>query len=114
MGTTAAEKNFIDNYVTPNREPDWADYARQPENVFFSHVAHVKLGQLKCEQCHGDDGRDRRAAPLPGGPHQRLLARHLGGVVVRAKAGAAPGMKMDDCVECHREAGAFAQLPGLP
>ena len=45
MGTTAAEKKFIEQYVTPNREPQWLAYARQPENVLFSHAAHVKLAQ---------------------------------------------------------------------
>src|ERR1043165_5050558 len=35
MGTTAAEKAFIDNYVTPGQEPSWKTYAFQPENVWF-------------------------------------------------------------------------------
>ena len=78
MGTTAAEKNFIEQYVTPKREPEWASYARQPENVYFSHAAHVKLGNVKCEQCHGAQGAGDNLPALPAGPHQRLLARHLG------------------------------------
>ena len=45
MGTTAAEKHFIDRYVTPQREPEWLVYARQPENVYFSHSAHVNARQ---------------------------------------------------------------------
>jgi len=105
MGTTAAEKNFIDNYVTPNREPDWADYARQPENVFFSHAAHVKLGQLKCEQCHGGMGA---TDGLRAYQEDRIsgYSRDIWGASwFRAKAGAAPGMKMDDCVKCHAKQG---------
>src|ERR1019366_2200644 len=49
MGSTVAEKNFVDRYVTPGREPQWLVYARQPENVYFSHITHVKRGNLKCE-----------------------------------------------------------------
>jgi len=33
MGSTIAEKQFIDQYVTPHREVEWAVYSRQPENV---------------------------------------------------------------------------------
>src|SRR5215471_10974005 len=65
MGTTAAEKQFIERYVTPQREPEWLVYARQPENVYFSHASHIKRGNLKCERCHGSQGT---SDALP--PHQ--------------------------------------------
>ena len=64
MGTTAAEKHFIDNYVTPGREPRWLSYAGQPENVYFSHAAHMKRAQLKCVQCHGNEGWADHLRPL--------------------------------------------------
>ena len=54
MGTTAAEKEFIDKYVTPQREPEWHSYAEQPENVWFPHSIHVKRARMKCETCHGN------------------------------------------------------------
>jgi hypothetical protein len=95
MGTAVAEKNFIDSYVTPNREPDWSSYARQPENVFFSHIAHVKLGRLKCVQCHGDQGASDKLRPYQ---EDRIsgYSRDIWGP---------PGMKMDDCVACHHKQG---------
>lgn len=104
MGQTAAEKSFIDHYVTPNREPDWADYARQPENVFFSHVAHVKLGQLKCEQCHGGTGASEH---LRAYQEDRISGypRDIWGASLIRTSTAVPGMKMDDCVDCHRRQG---------
>jgi ribosomal protein L34E len=94
MGATAAEKNFIDQYVTPNREPQWGVYARQPENVSFSHIAHVKRADLKCESCHGDIGTSGVLRPyqvdrISG--YSRDIWTH--------------GMKMADCVECHRQKG---------
>ena len=98
MGTTAAEKNFIDQYVTPNREPDWLSYARQPENVYFSHAVHVKTAALKCERCHGDIGK---SAKLPAFEEDRVsgYSHDIWG------AGGRPGMTMDDCLRCHRERG---------
>ncbi len=96
MGTTAAEKNFIDQYVTPGREPQWAAYARQPENVFFSHITHVKLGQVKCEACHGGQGSSDR---LPAYQEDRIsgYSRDIWGT------GGRPAMTMDNCVSCHHK-----------
>ena len=95
MGTTAAEKAFIEGYVTPQREPEWASYARQPENVYFSHITHVKRGDLKCETCHGGLGATDK---LPRYQEDRIsgYSRDIWGVAGR------PGMTMDDCVACHR------------
>ncbi|MBZ5620343.1 MAG: cytochrome c family protein [Acidobacteriia bacterium] len=96
MGDTPAEKNFIDQYVTPQREPQWAAYARQPENVFFSHIAHVKLGQVKCESCHGNQGSTDK---LPLYQEDRIsgYSRDIWGTAGR------PAMTMDNCVDCHRQ-----------
>jgi hypothetical protein len=106
MGTTVAEKNFIDRYVTPNREPDWASYAQQPENVFFSHITHVKLGQLKCEQCHGDQGASDKLRPYQVDRISGYSRDIWGPTLFQSKAaGTVPGMKMDDCVDCHRKQG---------
>jgi hypothetical protein len=91
MGTSAAEKAFIDGYVTPGREPVWESYARQPENVYFPHAAHLKLAKLKCERCHGGHGATDKPRPVEIdriSGYSRDVWR---------------GMKMDDCVACHRE-----------
>ena len=98
MGATAAEKNFIDRYVTPQREPEWKSYSRQPENVYFSHAVHVKAGHLKCERCHGNIGTSDK---LPAYQEDRVSGYS------RAIWGAAgtPGMTMDDCIACHKQQG---------
>ena len=93
MGSTAAEKNFIDQYVTPQREPQWASYARQPENVYFSHITHVKLGRLTCERCHGDVGSTDGLRP-----YQQDRISGYSRDIWR-------GMTMDGCVACHRQHG---------
>jgi menaquinone reductase, multiheme cytochrome c subunit len=93
MGSTAAEKQFIEQYVTPRREIEWAVYLRQPANVYFPHAAHLKLAGLKCETCHGDDGR-----------------RDIPRVYEQDRIGGYPrdvwrGMLMKNCIRCHREKG---------
>jgi ribosomal protein L34E len=93
MGSTTAEKNFIDGYVTPNREPQWEDYARQPQNVSFSHAAHVKRAKLACEACHGNIGSSNNLRP-----YQVDRISHYSRDVWQ-------GMKMADCVDCHRRKG---------
>jgi hypothetical protein len=105
MGSTVAEKKFIDQYVTPNREPQWASYARQPENVYFSHIAHVKLARLKCEQCHGDQKSNDKPRLYQedriSGYSRDIWGRSPSKIALRAEG----GMTMDDCVACHRENG---------
>lgn len=88
MGETAAEKQFISRYVTPAREPEWLVYARQPENVWFSHATHVKRAKLACERCHGNQGaaetlRAHRENRISGYSHDLL--------------------SMDACIACHRQ-----------
>jgi len=99
MGTTAAEKSFIDEYVTPNREPQWSAYAGQPENVSFSHAAHVKRAQMTCESCHGNTGSSDTLRPyqvdrISGYSHDIWKTPNM-----------PHGMKMADCVACHRQKG---------
>lgn len=93
MGTTAAEKNFIDRFVTPGRQPEWAAYSRQPENVSFSHAVHVKRAKLACEACHGAEGSSNRSRPYQA---DRIsgYSRDVWNT-----------MKMADCVACHRARG---------
>jgi hypothetical protein len=90
MGTSAAEKKFIDAYVTPQREPDWLPYARQPENVYFPHAAHVKRAGLACEQCHPGQAGSTTLKPY----QEDRISGYSREVWER--------MKMDDCIECHR------------
>jgi menaquinone reductase, multiheme cytochrome c subunit len=99
MGTTLAEKNFIDHYVTPNREPQWSSYARQPQNVYFSHATHLKLADLKCEACHGLEGATDSLRPYQ---QDRIsgYSRDILPVSLRHGTGS-----MDGCIDCHRHKG---------
>jgi Zn finger protein HypA/HybF involved in hydrogenase expression len=94
MGTTAAEKRFIEQYVTPNREPVWQVYSRQPENVYFSHVVHVKRGKVKCEECH-----------LKHGSSDTLPANHVDRISGYSREVFENHREMNDCVACHNKNG---------
>lgn len=96
MGTSAAEKEFIERYVTPQQEPQWFSYSRQPENVFFSHAAHVKRGGVACDSCHGNLG-DSDHLPLYEVDRVSGYSRDIWGRSGR------PAMTMDGCVACHRQ-----------
>jgi hypothetical protein len=91
MGTTVAEKRFIEQYVTPNREPAWNSYSRQPQNVRFSHATHIKLAKLACERCHG--------------PHQATNTLRVAAYdrLTGYSRDVWDRMKMDACINCHRQ-----------
>ena len=93
MGSSADEKAFIDQYVTPNREPVWLVNSEQPQNVFFSHATHVKTAGMKCETCHPGQGEGDSLRPY----QQDRISGYTRDVW--------RGMKMDDCVHCHERQG---------
>ena len=99
MGTTAAEKNFIDEYVTPRRNRSGWPTRGSRKTCTFSHITHVKRAQLKCVECHGNEGSTDHLRPFEQdrvSGYSRDIWRWQG----------RPGMKMDDCVNCHRRGAA--------
>jgi hypothetical protein len=105
MGTTAAEKRFIESYVTPNREIAWRVYARQPDNVHFSHIEHVKLAKLTCERCHGPQGKTDKLRPYEQDRISGYSRDIWGHSMSRIGLHPGDGKKMTDCESCHRERG---------
>jgi hypothetical protein len=93
MGTSAEEKRFIDGYVTPGREVPWQVYSRQPQNVYFSHAAHIKLAHLDCRQCHGAQGESETLGPA-------RVDR------ISGYSGSPHFQDMNACEDCHRQRGA--------
>ncbi len=105
QGTTAAEKLVVEKYVTPNREIPWLVYARQPENVYFSHAPHVKLAQLKCERCHGPHGSSDSLRAFEVNRISGYSRDIWGHSISRLRNKSWEGMKMDDCSRCHSQQG---------
>jgi hypothetical protein len=101
VGTSDAEKNFVENYVKQNREVPWLVYARQPDNTYFSHVQHVKEAGLTCERCHGPHGTSTQLRPYfrnrVSGYSRDIWGASISGV----KSQPWEGMKMADCIQCH-------------
>jgi len=88
MGSTPAEKAFVENYVAQGREPQCVSYARQPENVWFPHIAHVKGGGVKCDQCHGEMASSDSLRPY----RENRISGYSRDV-----------MSMDACIACHHQ-----------
>lgn len=98
MGETKAEAEFIASYVTPNREPDWLAYARQPDNAWFPHGAHLNRAKIACEQCHDGQGKSDK---LPLFEVNRISGYSRD---VMGRPGKS-GMRMDNCIQCHEQRG---------
>jgi hypothetical protein len=104
-GEDPEEARFVNEFVANNREVPWHIYSRQPQNVFFSHAAHVKMGEMDCVTCHGHIGESES---LPVYKENRISGysidiwgRNISGI----KRNTWDRMKMDDCAECHRREG---------
>lgn len=107
LGESRAERDFLKKYVAKGKEIPWLVYSRQPDCVYFSHIAHVKMGGLDCATCHG---RHSETEKLPLYQENRLTGysrdiwgRRISGFYFDQKPW--DRMKMDDCAECHTKKG---------
>ena len=66
LGESESEKVLVEEYVAGNKEVPWLVYSRQPDNAYFPHAAHLKLGEMKCEDCHGPHGQSENLPRAPG------------------------------------------------
>lgn len=112
QGTSATEKALIKNFISKKREIPWLVYARQPENVYFSHIQHVKLAGLKCERCHGPHGTSEKLAPFQRNRISGYSRNIWGQSISRIRSAPGDGMKMDDCERCHAERSVGASCLG--
>jgi menaquinone reductase, multiheme cytochrome c subunit len=87
IGETEAERLLVENYIEPDKEIPWHVYTRQPDNVYFSHAAHVKP-DIDCIRCHRDVTKDEK---LPVYQENRLTGYSIS------------TMKMAECERCHME-----------
>jgi hypothetical protein len=101
VGQTANEAKFFKNYVSKGVEVPWLVYSRQPDSVFFSHVAHIKKAKLECITCHGPIGQSEHlkvyAENRITGYSRDIWGKNIAGL----KKNPWDRMKMDDCEKCH-------------
>jgi c(7)-type cytochrome triheme protein len=87
QGNSEDERILIEKYIQQDKEVPWLVYTRQPDNVYFSHAAHVKP-KIDCTQCHRDVTKDEK---LPVLQEDRLTGYSK------------DTMKMVTCEKCHAE-----------
>ena len=101
-GEDPEEEKFVTQYVAKGREVPWLVYARQPDCVFFSHIAHVKMGHMDCVTCHGHIGESESLKVYEAnritGYSRDIWGKNIAGI----KWNSWDRMKMDDCSECHQ------------
>ena len=101
FGNTRAEAYFLSEYVAKNKEIPWLSYYRQPDSVYFSHIAHIKNASINCTVCHGNHGE---LETLPVHKKNRINGYSIniwGKNITGWKSNTWDRMKMDDCVQCH-------------
>lgn len=80
-----SEQLFVNEYVKKGKQVPWKIYREQPDNVYFSHIAHEKY---ECTECHQDM---ENADSLPPYYENKLTGYSRG------------TMKMWECERCHAE-----------
>jgi len=100
-GEDPDEAKFVNEYVAKEREVPWLIYSRQPQNVFFSHAAHVKMAQMDCVTCHGHIGESESLRVYQENRISGYSIDIWGKNIAGFKRNPWDRMKMDDCSECH-------------
>lgn len=103
QGESAEEEKFVTQYVQKGREVPWLVYSRQPDCVFFSHAAHVIMGQMECGTCHGPIGESETLKTYEANRITGLSRDIWGRNIAGFKKNTWDRMKMDDCSECHQQ-----------
>jgi hypothetical protein len=103
QGESPEEEKFVTEYVAKEREVPWLIYSKQPDCVFFSHVAHVKMAQMDCVTCHGPIGESESLKEYQANRISGLSRDIWGRNIAGFKRNPWDRMKMDDCADCHRQ-----------
>ena len=96
---------LVATYVEPGREVPWLVHARQPDNVYFPHAPHVTGGKVACARCHGPRGESTATRAYQVNRLSGYSRDIWGPSIARVGRGARQGMKMSDCIACHRAGG---------
>ena len=79
QGESAEEQKLL-SLLETDQEFDWQRIYVLPKHVYFSHFRHVTLGQLNCQECHGNM---KELTSPPVKPAVDIL-------------------NMDNCMDCHK------------
>jgi hypothetical protein len=99
------EAKLFAEYVTPQKEIPWLVYSRQPDCVYFPHIAHVEMAHIECKVCHGDFATRKTPPAYKVNRISRYSIDIWGRNITGYKKNSWDRMKMDDCAQCHTERG---------
>ena len=105
LGESPEEEKLFTGYIESGREIPWLIYSRQPDCVYFPHIAHVNMAEIECKVCHGDF---ETMENLPVYKVNRLTRYSIdiwGRNIAGYKKNTWDRMKMDDCAKCHTQKG---------
>jgi len=105
LGESENEKKFLEEYVANEIEVPWLSYSRQPDCVYFSHIAHVNMGEIECRTCHGDHAKTDQLPAFKKNWITRYSINIWGKNIAGYKSNTWDRMKMNDCAECHTQNG---------
>jgi len=105
LGETDAEAEFLNKYVAEGKEIPWLSYSRQPVCVYFSHIAHVQMGEIECATCHGPHAETEVLKARKVNRISTYPISIWGENIYGWKTSTWDRMKMDDCAECHSAMG---------
>ncbi len=79
ISKSPAEKEVL-RYFAEKKEIPWVQIYSVPEQVYFSHRRHVKIGGLECSSCHGN----------------------IAGMITPVSSEAV-SVTMENCMNCHKQ-----------
>ena len=92
------EKAFLEEFVNEDDEYKkplvWYVYSKQPDCVYFSHIAHTQNAGFECKECHKNYGGESSGTK----PYYENRITGYSKFVFQ-------NMKMDDCAACHKKNG---------
>ena len=109
--TKSAEIKKLRSYGEKGAEVPWRRVWRLPSHVFFPHRAHVVVGKIKCQTCHGpmETLTKPPTTPLKTLDMNDCIACHESREKAVAAKAAAPQAHpiaarslLNDCNTCHR------------
>lgn len=80
QGESAEEQKLL-SLLETDQEFNWQRVYVLPKHVYFSHFRHVTLGQIGCQECHGDM---KKLTSPPVKPAVDII-------------------DMDNCMDCHED-----------
>jgi len=105
LGESPEEARFLTDYIEPGKEIPWLVYSRQPDNVYFPHIAHAKMAKIECGVCHGDLAQRESPPVYKVNRLTRYSIDIWGRNIAGYKKNTWDRMKMDDCAQCHKQKG---------